>query len=90
MSWLTNNLLVLLHSTRTHMALTGGMLSALIVLVYGHYQINTFELRGPLAPLTHTLKSYFLHRYEVLAFLVFLIFLKLALRLFLSDRKRFL
>jgi hypothetical protein len=90
MGWLTDNLLVLLHSTRTQLALAGGVLSALLVLVYGQFQVDAFELSGPLSPLTQILKPYFMHRYEALAFIAFLTFLKLALRLFLDDRRRFL
>lgn len=90
MDWFIDNLLVLKHSTRTQLALAGGVSGALIVLLYGLHAVDSFELKGPLAPLTQTIKLYFMHRYEVLAFLVFLIFLKLALRMFLSDRKRFL
>lgn len=90
MVWLTDNLLVLLHSTRTQLALAGGVLSALLVLVYGQFQVDAFELTGPLSPLTAILKPYFMHRYEALALLAFLTFLKLAFRLFLEDRRRFL
>lgn len=90
MGWLTDNFLVLLHSTRTQLALAGGMLSALIVLAYGQFQVDSFKLHGPLAHITETLKHYFMHRYEWLALMVFLVFLKLAIRLFLEDRRRFL
>ncbi len=90
MGWLTDNLFVLLHSTRTQMALFVGLLSAFIVMIYGWFQVDAFELTGPLSPLTQILKPYFLHRYEALAFMVFLAFLKLAFRLFLDDRKRWL
>lgn len=90
MGWLTENLFVLLHSTRTQLALVGGVLSAFIVLIYGWFQVEAFELTGPLSPLTQILKPYFLYRYEALAFMVFLTFLKLAFRMFLDDRKRWL
>lgn len=90
MGWLTDNLLVLLHSTRTQLALVVSVLSALLVLIYGQSQADAFELTGPLSPLTATLKPYFMHRYEVLALVAFFTFLKLAFRLFLEDRRRFL
>lgn len=90
MGWLTDNLLVLLHSTRTQLALVGGVLSALLVLVYGQFQVDAFVLSGPLSPLTQVLKPYFMHRYEALAVIAFLTFLKLAIRLFLKDRRRYL
>lgn len=90
MDWLVDNLLVLLHSTRTQLALAGGVLSALIVLIYGQFQVDAFELTGSLSLLTTTLKPYFIHRYEALALVAFLTFFKLAIRLFLEDRRRFL
>lgn len=90
MSWLTDNFLVFVHSTRTQLALTGGVLGAFLILQYGQYQVDSLELKGLLAPVTVTLKPYFMHRYEALAFIVFLTFLKLAIRLFLKDRRRYL
>lgn len=90
MDWLIDNFLVLKYSIRTQLALAGGVIGAIVVMEYGLYAVDSYELKGPLAPVTAVIRPYFLHRYEVLAFLVFLTFLKLALRMFLNDRKRFL
>jgi len=88
MNWLEEVLLVLAFSTRTQVAILLGVLSFIGILIYGCFAVDSFELTGPLAPLTAVIKPYLAHRYEAAAFGALFGFIGVAVKWFRKDQKK--
>lgn len=82
--------LVFCYSTKTQLALVLVAIFSIGILLMGQWLVGGFQLTGPLAPLTDTLRDEFIHKYGKVAWSALVGFLLLAAKSYRNDRRRIL
>lgn len=80
--------LVLVHSTRTQVALVLAVLFFVGLQLAGQLFAGSFELHGVLAPMTELVRDQLMHRYDKAAWLAFGGFFLVAVKCYRKDRRR--
>lgn len=86
--WAEEWLIVYAHSRRAQAALWVGIIGFIVMLVVGDFNLGAFQLHGPLAPLTDTIRKILQDKYEGAAWGILGSSLLLTYRLLKKDRKR--
>lgn len=88
--WLEAWWITFLYSTKTQICLVVGISLFIAIPIVGDWMMTSFELHGPLAPLTNVIRERFSHRYEHIGWVALFSFLLLAVKALRRDKKRLL
>lgn len=87
--WFLECLMIIAYSKRTQWAFVLGILGFVAIHIWGDYQMQNFQLSGPLASYTELIKDKLLRRYDKVALGCLISFWALAVKLYFRDKKRF-
>ena len=87
-NWFVEFLYVLALSKRTQWALIFGVLIPVVILIFGQYMTNNFELFGLMKQFEDIIVDKILRKYDKVALVAFISFLGLAIKFYLKDKDR--